>query len=179
MRAKFLGSHVPVNDSLASLDEFLLRGVGRVGSTPYQIMRRSRTITRFMADFRRTRGLGVLDGARAGKGCQAPLLLHSKYEVMVTDFSGWARTLLAALMSGSPASKVRGMHTTLVQWHQASFKTDGKHKHGMFTGANIAKLKQSTVQTLVQHAELQEVLRGLAYDWFGFDRGRATSNPNL
>ena len=56
MRAKFLGSHVPVNDSVASLDEFLLRGVGRVGSTPYQIMRRSRTITRFMADFRRTRG---------------------------------------------------------------------------------------------------------------------------
>ena len=28
VRAKFLGSHVPVNDSVASLDEFLLRGVG-------------------------------------------------------------------------------------------------------------------------------------------------------
>ena len=48
----------------------------------------------------------MLDGARAGEGCHAPLLLHSKYEVMVTDFSGWAKTLLAALMSGSPASKV-------------------------------------------------------------------------
>jgi len=51
------------------------------------------------------------------------------------------------------------MHTTLVQRHQASFKTDGKHKHGMFTGANIAKLKQSTVRALVQHAELQVTVR--------------------
>jgi hypothetical protein len=71
------------------------------------------------------------------------------------------------------------MHTTLVQRHQASFKTDGKHKHGMFTGANIAKLKQSTVHALVQHAELQEVLRGLTYDWFGFDRGRITNHASV
>ena len=56
-------------------------------------------------------------------------------------------------------TQVRGMHTTLVQRHQASFKTDGKHKHGMFTGANIAKLKQSTVRALVQHAELQVTVR--------------------
>ena len=71
------------------------------------------------------------------------------------------------------------MHTTLVQRHQSSFKTDGKHKHGMFTGANIAKLKQSTVQALVQHAELQEVLLDLTYDWFGFDRGRTTNHPSV
>ena len=179
VRAKFLGNHVPVNDSLASLDEFVVRGIRRVGSTPYQIMQRSRKITRFMADFRRAGGVSVLDGGRAGGGCQAPSLLHSKYEVMVSDFSGWARTLLAALMSGSPASKVRGMHTTLVQRHQSSFKTDGKHKHGMFTGANIAKLKQSTVQALVQHAELREVLRDLTYDWFGFDRGRTTNHASV
>ena len=104
VRAKFLGSHVPVNDSLSSLDEFVIRGVcthshactvcrarcsspftmvpiaqiRQVGSTPYQIMQRSRTITRFMANFRRTGGVGVLDGGRAGEGCQAPSLLHSK-----------------------------------------------------------------------------------------------------
>ena len=93
---------------------------------------------------------------------------------MVTDFSGWAQALLAVLMSGAPASKVRGMHSTLVQRHQSSFKTDGKHKHGMFTGANIAKLRLSTVQILVRHAELQEVLRDLTYDWFGFDGKKAT-----
>ena len=110
VRAKFLGNHVPVNDSLSSLDEFVVRGVRacmlaflpltqtparscppadpttqilRVGSTPYQIMQRSRKITHFMANFRRmhdfdTGGLGVLDGARASEGCQAPSLLHSK-----------------------------------------------------------------------------------------------------
>ena len=89
---------------------------------------------------------------------------------MVTNFSGWADFLLGNLMSGSPASKVRGMHSTLVERHQASFTTDGKHKHGMFTGTNIAKLKQSTVRALVQNEGLQIVLRGLAYDWFGFDR---------
>ena len=91
----------------------------------------------------------------------------------------WTDPNFAALMSGSPASKVRGMHTTLVQRHQSSFKTDGKHKHGMFTGANIAKLKQSTVQALVQHAELREVLRDLTYDWFGFDRGRTTNRASV
>ena len=56
----------------------LVAQIGRVGSTPYQIMQRSRKITRFMADFRRTGGVGVLDGARAGEGCSAPSLLHSK-----------------------------------------------------------------------------------------------------
>ena len=71
-----------------------------------------------------------------------------------------------------------GMHSTLVERHQASFVTDGKHKHGMFTGANIAKLKQSTVRTLVRHEGLNELLRDLTYDWFGFDRGRATNHPD-
>ena len=97
---------------------------------------------------------------------------------MVTNFSGWAHFLMGTLMSGSPASKVRGMHSALVERHQASFVTDGKHKHGMFTGANIAKLKQSTVRTPVQHEGLNELLRDLTYDWFGFDRGRVTNHPD-
>jgi hypothetical protein len=104
--------------------------------------------------------------------------LSTRYEHMVTNFSGWAHFLMGTLMSGSPASKVRGMHSALVERHQASFVTDGKHKHGMFTGANIAKLKQSTVRTLVQHEGLNELLRDLTYDWFGFDRGRATNHPD-
>ena len=48
----------------------------------------------------------------------------------------------------------------------------------MFTGANIAKLKQSTVRTLVQHDGLRAVLQGLRYDWFGFDAGRRTKRPD-
>ena len=97
---------------------------------------------------------------------------------MVSNFSGWALELLGTLMRGSPLAKQRGMHATLVERHLASFKTDGKHKHGMFTGANIAKLKQSTVRTLVQHDGLRAVLQGLRYDWFGFDAGRRTKRPD-
>ena len=97
---------------------------------------------------------------------------------MVTNFSDWAHLLLRTLMSGSPVAKQRGMLLALVQRHQSSFVPDGRHKHGMFTGANVAKLRQSTVRTLVQHAGLQAVLRGLAYNWFGFDTGRETLHPD-
>ena len=96
---------------------------------------------------------------------------------MVSNFSGWAQRLLGTLMQGSPQAKVRGMHATLVQRHGASFVPDGKHRHGMFTGANIAKLRQSTVRTLVQHENLRALLADMTYDWFGFDAGRKTKAP--
>ena len=96
---------------------------------------------------------------------------------MVGNFSDWAQQLLATLMHGSPAAKLRGMHKTLVERHKASFVPDGKHRHGMFTGANIAKLRQSTVRLLLQHEGLQALVRDLTYDWFGFDAGRKTLHP--
>ena len=97
---------------------------------------------------------------------------------MVGNFSDWAHELLATLMHGSPQAKQRGMHTTLVRRHEASFVPDGKHRHGMFTGANIAKLRQSTVRTLVRHEGLGGLLTDLTYDWFGFDAGRKTKQPD-
>ena len=179
VRARFLGSSfVPKNDSVASLDDFVRRGVLQQGSTPYQIMHRSRKITQFMASFRRAGGLAVMDGAGAQDDCATPSLFHSKYELMVGNFSTWAQQLLGTLMRGAPVAKQRGMHAALVDRHKSSFVPDGKHRHGMFTGANIAKLRQSTVKELVRHKELHAVLDGLSYDWFGFDAGRRTNHPD-
>ena len=80
VRARFLGSHVPVNDSVSSLDAFVLHGVRQQGSTPYHIMLRSRKITAFMSEFRRAGGAAVLDidGASVDNACTPPSLLHSK-----------------------------------------------------------------------------------------------------
>ena len=87
VRKKHLGSHVPKNDTIASLDEFVLAGLDRPGATPHTIMSRSRRVAQFMTDFR-ARGRAALDGGSGGgdgggllgvvppDGCPAAEVVH-------------------------------------------------------------------------------------------------------
>jgi len=176
VRKKHLGSHVPKNDTIASLDEFVLAGLDRPGATPHTIMSRSRRVAQFMTDFR-ARGRAALDGGSGSgdgggllgvvppDGCPAAEVVHSQYEIMVSDFAGWLRVVLAK-MASSPA-KAHGMHALMMERYNSSFVPDGKHKHAVHKGANIAKLKPETVRKLVAHKGLAELLRDLNYDWLG------------
>ena len=49
---------------------------------------------------------------------------------------------------------------------------NGKHKHALLMGANMAKLKPATIQALMRSDTLQTLLRDLGYDWFGRERAR-------
>ena len=160
VRNKFLGTHVPKNDTISSVDAFVLRGIARVGSTPHSILRRNEMLSAFMRGF----GHSKVGMARS-PGCHVPTLVHSKYEMMVTNFSTWAQQILSHIIAGK--GQRRTLHTSLVNQYQGDFVPNGKHKHALLTGANIAKLKESTIRNLMHNSRLQALLNDLGYDWFG------------
>ena len=170
VRAKFMGNHVPVNDTITSLDKFVLLGVRRQGSTPDLILQRSEKIANFMLAFRRdwraTSGIAT----DVGGECAPPLLIHSKYEDMVSNFSSWAQVLVGPLTGDTyrPAQQ-RGLLTTLLERYVNDFVPDGKHKHTLTKGANMAKLRASTLRHLMRNGRIKRTLHALSYDWLGHD----------
>ena len=173
VRSKFLGNHVPVNDTLSSLDKFVLTGIRREGSTPYLILQRSEMLAQFITDFRVNWRTTTEGGQHTGdRGCGAPVLVHSKYEDMVSNYSTWARLLVGPLTGDAdrPAQQ-QGLLTTLLERYKNDFVPDGKHKHTLKMGGNIAKLKRSTVRHLVRNRRVRATLDKLAYDWLGHDQG--------
>ena len=165
VRTKVLGNHVPKNDTISSVDDFVLKGIGRLGSTPYSILRRNMAISAFMKGFRRARVSTTDPGA-----CPRATLVHSKYETMVTNFSDWSAEILAHVIE--PKGKRRTLHTEFVEQYEKEFVPNGKHKHALLMGANMAKLKPATIQALMRSDTLQTLLRDLGYDWFGRERAR-------
>jgi hypothetical protein len=101
-----------------------------------------------------------------GSGCPATTLVHSKYESMVTNFSSWADMILKHMV-GHPR---KSLHESLLKQYQHDFVPNGKHKHALVMGANMAKLQSSTIQTLRSHVRLQTLVRDLGYNWFGHDQ---------
>ena len=172
VRSKFLGNHVPVNDTLSSLDKFVLTGIRREGSTPYLILQRSEMLAQFITDFRDNWRTATEGGLLTGDhGCGAPVLVHSKYEDMVSNYSAWARLLVGPLTGDAdrPAQQ-QGLLTTLLERYKNDFVPDGKHKHTLKLGGNIAKLKRSTVRHLLRNRRVRATLEKLSYDWLGHDR---------
>ena len=167
VRSKLLGAHVPRNDTIRSLDDFVLSGIRRPGSTPHTILRRNQAITRFMDTFIHT-GLGGSPISSNARHCSRPTLLHSKYEFMVSNFSAWVSQMLEHMVAGRGQRKT--LLRTLVAQYRDEFIPDGKHKHALLTGSNIAKLKGKTIGHLVRIDELKQLLDRLGYDWFGHDR---------
>ena len=164
VRSKFLGPHVPINDTISSVDDFVLAGLRRPGSTPYAILQRNEHIADFMT------GFGQMPLIKAGQahGCAMPTLLHSKYEHMVTNFSTWAKSILDVFIEGK--GQRRTLLATLVAQYRNDFVPDGKHKHTLVAGSNMAKLKAHTLAQLMRNEQLKQLLRRLGYSWLGHEK---------
>lgn len=159
---------LPTNNDTAtgSLDDFVLRGLRRTGSTPQLIVARSLTVAAFMKEFAQS----PLATPPLG-GCPAATLVHSKYELMVADFPKWAERVLEHAVAG------KGQRHTLLKTLQKQYKTgmlaSGSastsvgRKPMLQPGASIARLRRTTVRDLKLDASLAAALRGLDYDWLG------------
>ena len=162
VRNKFLGTFIPKNDTVDSVDTFVLTGLQRWGSTPHSIMERNIKILHFIQAFIPA-GFSNVSAA----GCLPSTLFHSKYEDMVTNFSNWARAVLQHLVA--PKGQRQALHASLYEQYKDDFVPNGKHKHALVMGANIAKLKSSSIRILRQNSVLNGLLQGLGYDWMGHD----------
>lgn len=158
VRSKFLGSHVPKNDTIRSLDEFVLEGLKRSGSTPHAIVQRNRAIMQFIRGF----GTSALRAESQACGCSVATLLHSKYELMVTNFSVWAAQVLEKMVT--PKGQRRALHASLVAQYKNDFVADGKHKHSLVAGSNLRKLQPATIRELMRNMQLSALLAEMGYE---------------
>lgn len=95
-----------------------------------------------------------------------PLVLLSYYETMVRDFDAWLEALLDSLPDGVARVASRAqMHKALVALFQHDFVADGKHKHSLVPGSNLARLQPATLLRLQGHARLSSVVERLGYEW--------------
>jgi len=173
VRSKFLGSHVPKNDTIRSLDEFVLSGIRRPGSTPHAIVQRNFALTRFLQDF----DSSALRARSQAPGCAQTEVWHSKYELMVTNFSVWATQLLERMVT--PKGQRRALLASLVAQYQNDFVPDGKHKKSLVAGSNMAKLRPTTLRVLTQDQRIGSLLREMGYGWFGWDKRAAAAVATL
>ena len=89
-------------------------------------------------------------------------VLHSRYETMVTDFGGWLAVLLARLPLTDAARSE--LHSRLVARDGGDFVPDGKHRHSLTVGSNLARLQPVTVAALQRGApRLGALMRSLGY----------------
>jgi hypothetical protein len=88
-------------------------------------------------------------------------LVYSRYELLVEHFSAWLRVLLAALPL--PQAAKRSLNEKLSAQYQGEFVPDGKHKHSLRAGSNLARLKPSTRVALGKMPRLRAVMQTLNY----------------
>ena len=164
IRTKHLG--LPMNDTVSSLDDFVLQGLQRRGSTPQLILQRNLAITDFMRRF----PTSDLVTGRRSDSCQSARLLHSKYELMVTDFGAWAQQILEHVISGAGQRKAL-LRTLESQYKNEFVPATGAtalqigHKVTLRHGANLAKLRGTTIERLKREVRLASLLQELGYDY--------------
>ena len=107
-------------------------------------------------------------GARSPVHVQRPLVVLSRYEAMTADFDGWFKALLDTLPDGmvarAGASRAQ-IHRAMLALFRRDFVADGRHRHSLVPGSNLARLLPASVHRLQGHARLVSVMDRLGYDF--------------
>lgn len=90
-------------------------------------------------------------------------VVQSRYELMVENFSVWLQQLVGALQlaPGTSQTIINGLHAQ----YRADFQPDGKHKHSLHAGSNLARLQSSTLDELSRLPRLRMVMHALNYSF--------------
>jgi len=81
-------------------------------------------------------------------------ILRSRYEVLVTDFSGWLRTLLDGLAPSYDPLTLAHLHRVLLRKHAAAFAPNGAHKRSVAPGRFASEVSTRTVEQLrMEHGD--------------------------
>lgn len=90
----------------------------------------------------------------------------SKYEDMVTDFPAWLDTVLLRQLRLDAAVEKR-VRRKLRTRFAGAFVPDGKHKHSLRVGTNLARLAPTTQSALRAQPRVAAVMRCLGYHDYG------------
>lgn len=160
IRAALRGnSSAPPEAAAGGLDAFLLGELTGPQTTALNIL-----LLRFESLIGFLRSARDFASTRADAKAPPFTVFESRYEHMVGDFPAWLRRLLNALPM---QTRVRDqLHGSLSADFQGEFVApDGKHKHALFAGANLAKLQPATLTKLQAIPRVASVMTSLGYGW--------------
>lgn len=96
------------------------------------------------------------------KALASSTVVVSKYEDMVTDFPSWLDSVLLRWMR-LDASVEKRVRRKLLARFAGAFVPDGKHKHSLRVGSNLARLAPRTQSALRAQPRVAAVMRCLGY----------------
>ena len=105
-----------------------------------------------------------------------PHVIFSRYELLVEHFSEWLDHLLAALPLSQAAR--HGLNEKLAVQYTGEFVPDGKHKHSLRAGSNLARLKHSTLVALRRMPRLSAVMQTLDYSFVANANSADSARPH-
>lgn len=152
-------SSAPPETAAGGLDAFVLNELTGPQTTALNILLlRFESLLGFMRSAR--------DFASTRTDAMAPpfTVFESRYEHMVGDFPAWLRRLLDVLPM--QAGVRNQLHASLSADFRDEFVApDGKHKHSLFAGANLAKLQPATLARLQAIPRVASIMTSLGYGW--------------
>jgi hypothetical protein len=106
-------------------------------------------------------------GARSPDRVQRPLVVLSRYEAMTADFDVWFKALLDTLPDGmvARAASRTQIHRAMLALFRKDFVADGRHRHSLVPGSNLARLLPASLHRLQGHARLVSLVDRLGYDF--------------
>jgi len=106
-------------------------------------------------------------GARSPDHVQRPLVVLSRYEAMTADFDVWFKALLDTLPDGmvARAASRTQIHRAMLALFRKDFVADGRHRHSLVPGSNLARLLPASLHRLQGHARLVSLVDRLGYDF--------------
>ena len=106
-------------------------------------------------------------GLRSPDHVQRPLVVLSRYEAMTADFDVWFKALLDTLPDGmvARAASRTQIHRAMLALFRKDFVADGRHRHSLVPGSNLARLLPASLHRLQGHARLVSLVDRLGYDF--------------
>ena len=149
----------PPESAAGGLDAFLLSELTGPQTTALNIL-----LLRFESLLGFLRSARDFASSRADAMAPPLAVFESRYEHMVGDFPAWLRRLLNALPMQTGTRD--HLHASLSADFKGEFVApDGKHKHSLFAGVNLAKLQPATLVRLQAIPRVASVLTSLGYGW--------------
>ena len=175
-RMENLAHLLRVAQQRAADGSLLLHDLGRTNTSRWQPPEASTS---------RSDARGCEGEVRVAEDTQRPqsmmTVIVSRYELMAGAFPTWLERLLAALPDGITLGRSRAaLHRALSAKFAGAFVADGRHKHRLTPGSNLALLDQSTLQRLelslaptpqsriyegLAHPTIRDLVVALGYDW--------------
>ena len=107
--------------------------------------------------------VNLMSGERVRRRHSGTTVALSRYEHMVSDFAGWLASLLRLLKDIGAVGDDARLARALLPKFKDGFVADGRHRHALTPGANMAMLPRASLAHLRAAPRVVGALTRLGY----------------